>query len=79
MRGISIAKEKYGISSCNICSARNYEVKNENASAFGIYKKDLCELHIGSMCMCLCKDCLRLIDNKIVAFLDAEPENDEEE
>lgn len=77
MREVSIVKEKLGIASCNVCFGRNYETDNENA--LGDYKKSLYNLHIGNLCICLCKDCLRLIDNKITAFLDTEAEDAKEE
>ena len=70
MKEVSIAKEKLGIMSCNVCYARNYDPDGENT--FGVYKKDLYDLHIGSMCICLCKDCLKLIAGKIAETIGAE-------
>lgn len=63
MQRISIVKEKLGIASCNGCFARNYDPDNEKT--LGAYKKTLYNLHIGNMCVCLCKDCLKLISYKI--------------
>lgn len=77
MREVSIVKETLGIASCNVCFGRNYETDNKNA--LGDYKKRLYNLHIGNLCMCLCTDCLKLIDNKITVFLDAEAEDAGEE
>lgn len=76
MREVSIVKERLGIASCNVCYARNYDPDAVNT--LGVYKETLYELHIGSMAMCLCKDCLRLIGQKIAALDDAEPEDKEE-
>lgn len=77
MREISIVKERFGIASCNVCFARNY--KPDAVNALGVYKKNLYDLHIGSMCMCLCKDCLKLIGQKITALENAEAEDEKEE
>ena len=74
---VSINKEKFGIASCNICFARNYEADDKNA--LGEYKKNLYNLHIGNMCICLCKDCLLLIASRITSFIVEEAENAEEE
>ena len=64
MRDVSIVRSKDKIASCNVCYARNYETDRRNA--LGVYKSDLFDLHIGNMCVCLCKDCLRLIGNQII-------------
>jgi len=77
MREVSIVKERFGIASCNVCFGRNYDPDAVNT--LGEYKESLYNLHIGNLCMCLCKDCLRLIDKKIVAFLDEEAGGEKEE
>ena len=70
MKEVSITREKFSVASCNICYARNYESDNERA--LGVYKEDLYNLHIGNMCICLCKDCLRLIGNQIIDLFAAD-------
>ena len=77
MREVSIVKEKLGIASCNICFARNYDPDAVNA--LGVYKENLYDLHIGSMAMCLCKDCLKLIGRKIAELDAMEAEGTKEE
>ena len=77
MKEVYISKEKLGIMSCNVCYARNY--KTDKEGALGVFKKDLYELHIGNMCVCLCKDCLKLIEGKIAETINAQGEDAGEE
>ena len=77
MKDVSIVREKFSIASCNVCYARNYE--SDDKRALGVYKKDLYNLRIGNMCICLCKDCLRLIGNQIIDLFALEGKESEEE
>lgn len=77
MREVSIVREKLGIASCNVCYARNYDPDAVNA--LGVYKENLYDLHIGSMTMCMCKDCLKLIGQKIAVLDVVEDESAKEE
>ena len=77
MKDVSIVREKFSIASCNVCYARNYE--SDDKRALGVYKKDLYNLRIGNMCICLCKDCLRLIGNQIIDLFALQGKESEEE
>lgn len=56
---ISITPTEHDIASCNGCFAQNYKPED---SAAGKYVQDLYDVRIGSMVMCLCPDCLGVLE-----------------
>ena len=67
---------KEHIRSCNNCSARNYE---STLLFDGNIVDKLYALQIGTMCICLCEDCLREVSAKIDGILSEKKESEDTE
>lgn len=58
---ISIAPTEQAIASCKGCYAQNYRSQDR---MIGKYVQDLYDVRIGSMVVCLCPDCLGILEQK---------------
>ena len=57
---ISIVPTEHTIASCNGCFAQNYK----SGHMIGKYVQDLYDVRIGSMVVCLCSNCLGVLEQK---------------
>lgn len=58
---ISITPTEHDIASCNGCYAQNYRSK---VLTGGKYVQDIYDVRIGSMVMCLCPDCIGVLEQQ---------------